>query len=60
MLHLIKLCVGCDSVQDLEEWIKERLKARRKSGGRGSRVQRNHTTRMVPKRADELVDGGSL
>jgi len=60
VLHLIKLCVGCDSVQDLEEWIKERLKARRKSGGRGSRVQRNHTTRMVPKRADELVDGGSL
>jgi hypothetical protein len=60
VLHLIKLCVGCDSVQDLEDWIKERLKARRKGGAGGGRKQRNHTTRMAPKRADELVDGGSL
>ena len=60
MLHLIKLCVGCDSVQDLEDWIKERLKARRKGGAGGGRKQRNHITRMAPKRADELVDGGSL
>ena len=61
MLHLIKLCVGCDSVQDLEDWIKERLKARRKGGAGGRRrKQRNHTTRMAPKRAAELVDGGSL
>ena len=62
MLHLIKLCVGCDSVQDLEDWIKERLKARGRGSraGRGGRIQRNHATRMVPKRADELVDGGSL
>ena len=22
-LHLIKLCVGCDSITDLEEWIEE-------------------------------------
>ena len=62
MLHLIKLCVGCDSVKDLEDWIKQKLKARkpglRKSGGRLR--ERNHTTRMVPKRADELIDGGSL
>jgi hypothetical protein len=61
VLHLIKLCVGCDSVQDLEDWIKERLKARRKGGAGGRRrKQRNHTTRMAPKRAAELVDGGSL
>jgi hypothetical protein len=60
VLHLIKLCVGCDSVQDLEDWIKERLKARRKGGAGGGRKQRNHTTRMAPKRAAELVDGGSL
>jgi hypothetical protein len=62
VLHLIKLCVGCDSVQDLEDWIAARLKAR-KNGGRGQGVrkrERNHTTRMVPKRAAELVDGGSL
>ncbi len=61
MLHLIKLCVGCDSVKDLEHWIEARFKPRKKVGGRtvGAR-QRNHTTRMVPKRADDLLDGGSL
>ena len=62
MLHLIKLCVGCDSVGDLEAWIKSRLKARKNggSGRAGRKPERNHTTRMAPKRADELVDGGSL
>ncbi len=56
-LHLIKLCVGCDSVKDLEGWIRERLKDRRK---RGLSREHMHRTRMVPKRADELTDGGSL
>jgi hypothetical protein len=56
-LHLIKLCVGCDSVKDLEDWIRTRLKDRKK---RGLPREHLHTTRMVPKRADELVDGGSL
>ena len=31
-LHLIKLCVGCDSIEDLADWQAERLKARRKAG----------------------------
>ena len=57
MLHLIKLCVGCDSVKDLQDWIKEKLAARQ-PGAR--KRERNHTTRMVPKRADEIVVGGSL
>src|SRR5215470_1386699 len=56
-VHLIKLCVGCDSVRELEEWIKEKLKAKRKNGEKPEHV---HRTRMVPKRATELVDGGSL
>jgi hypothetical protein len=56
-LHLIKLCVGCDSVKDLEDWIRERLKDRKK---RGFSREHIHTTRMVPKRVDELVGGGSL
>jgi hypothetical protein len=62
MLHLIKLCVGCDSIRDLEDWINEKLKARRKPTGKAGarRRERNHTTRMAPKRAAELVDGGSL
>ena len=54
-LHLIKLCVGCDSIQDLEDWIKEK---RRRT--RGKKTEHIHTTRMVPKRADEIVGGGSL
>jgi hypothetical protein len=56
-LHLIKLCVGCDSVQDLEDWIKEKLREKKK---RRQPVEHVHTTRMAPKRADELVAGGSL
>jgi hypothetical protein len=56
-LHLIKLSVGSDSVKDLEDWIRQKLKAKKKGGQKPERV---HTTRMVPKRADELLDGGSL
>ena len=56
-LHLIKLCVGADSVRDLEDWIKQKLKDKRK---RGEKPEHIHRTRMVPKRAAELVDGGSL
>ena len=55
-LHLIKLCVGCDSVADLEDWIKEKLKEKKR---RGQKVEHIHD-RMVPKRADELTSGGSL
>lgn len=56
-LHLIKLCVGCDSVRDLEDWIKQKLKAKRKTVEKPEHI---HRTRMVPKRAAELTDGGSL
>jgi hypothetical protein len=56
-LNLIKLCVGCDSVKELEAWIRERTKERRKRGESRDHV---HTTRMAPKRADELLTGGSL
>jgi hypothetical protein len=56
-LHLIKLCVGCDSIKDLEDWIREKQRERRKNGQAREHV---HRTRMVPKRADDLTDGGSL
>ncbi len=56
-LHLIKLCVGCNSVANLEDWIKQKLKEKKK---RGQKPEHIHTTRMVPKRAEELSDGGSL
>ena len=56
-LHLIKLCVGAESIEDLEQWIDQRIRERRK---RGERQDSLHVTRMVPKRGDELLDGGSL
>ena len=56
-LHLLKLCVGCDAIEDLEEWIAERLKAAHKAG---KTPEHAHITRMIPQRAEELVDGGSL
>jgi hypothetical protein len=56
-LHLVKLCVGCDSVADLEDWIKQKLGEKKR---RGQKSEHIHTTRMVPKRAEELTGGGSL
>jgi hypothetical protein len=56
-LHLIKLAVGCESVKDLKGRVAERaLKA--KQGGLPPRHV--HITRMVPKRVEELLAGGSL
>lgn len=56
-LNLIKLCVGADSVEDLEEWIAGRLADAR---ARGDAIEQFHTTRMMPTRGVELTDGGSL
>jgi hypothetical protein len=56
-LHLLKLCVGCDSIEDLERWIAHRLREKKRAG---EKPEYWHTTRMVPKRAAELLDGGSL
>ena len=56
-LHLIKLCVGADSVEDLEAWIAHRIDLQRAVGQEPHHV---HVTRMQPKRADELLSGGSL
>jgi hypothetical protein len=56
-LHLIKLCVGCESIEDLVEWIEEKLAEKRKAG---LKPEQFHTTRMVPKQVAELLDGGSL
>jgi hypothetical protein len=56
-LHLIKLCVGCDSIAELKDWIKQKFIERRR---REHKFERIHTTRMTPKRVTELLDGGSL
>jgi hypothetical protein len=50
-LHMIKLCVGCDSVEELLEWHRTE-----RDGGQPWIMQ----TRQTPKRAAELIEGGSL
>jgi hypothetical protein len=50
MIHLIKLCVGAEKVEDLIDWQAARY-------GTGPAC---HVTRMWPKRGDEILDGGSL
>ncbi len=56
-LNLIKLCVGADSIEDLSDWQKKRAAMRKK---KGQKPEIFHVTRMTPKRADELLSGGSL
>ncbi len=50
-LHLLKLSVGTESVDDLRRWQGRR----RASSGRVF-----HRTRMMPRRAVELLHGGSI
>jgi hypothetical protein len=52
-LHLIKLCVGAEKVEDLLDW-----QATPQSRGPDGRPW--HVTRMWPKDGDRLLDGGSL
>lgn len=49
-LNLMKLCVGCDSPEELALWQADRW-----GGGPAC-----HVTRMWPKREGELLDGGSI
>ncbi len=56
-LHLIKLCVGCDGIEDLTDWIAQRLSEARRAGREPHHV---HRTRMMPKKVEEILDGGSL
>ncbi len=56
-LHLIKLCVGCDSVADLRQWQRRKAAEARR---RATRYVPSHWTRMMPKRRDEILAGGSL
>ncbi|BBF80364.1 DUF1489 domain-containing protein [Asticcacaulis excentricus] len=46
-VNLVKLCVGADTVDDLRRWEQ------------GHKTRTIHT-RQTPKRAEELLDGGSL
>lgn len=50
-LHIIKLCVGVNELKDFEEWRREEQRAKRAM---------SHVTRMFPKRASEILKGGSI
>ena len=50
-LHMIKLCVGCDTVEELLAW---------RHGDAGAGKPWILRTRQTPKRAAEMVDGGSV
>lgn len=52
-IHLVKLCVGAEGVEDLIRWQKTRQ-------ARGEDGHPVHITRMWPRRAGEVVAGGSL
>lgn len=57
MLHLIKLCVGVETLDALQHWIEHR---RAQSTLNGIVFRQHHITRSKPTRAAEILDGGSL
>jgi hypothetical protein len=52
-INLIKLCVGAESVRDLTDWQKS-------PRAKGPDGHPRHVTRMWPRRAEEVLAGGSL
>lgn len=56
IVHLLKLCVGTESIEDLQAWQAARAAER----ARNADSRPRHVTRMWPRRADELIGGGSL
>ena len=52
-LHLIKLSVGTTSVEDLDAWHRD-------PRAQGPDGLPRHVTRMWPRRAQELLEGGSI
>ena len=50
-LNILKLCVGVCEIEELESWVRD---------CRAGRDTLDHTTRMFPKRREEILPGGSL
>lgn len=50
---MVKLCVGVDTVEELEAHVRARL-------AHGGQNEQTHVTRVTPRRAHEILDGGSL
>ena len=56
-VHLVKLCVGIDSVEHLREWQANR---RSELARAGKPAVSCHRTAHMPRRRDDVLDGGSL
>ena len=50
-IHIVKLCVGAETVDDLVSWQNRLMK---------SSPAPYHHTRMMPKRAQDVLAGGSM
>ena len=50
-LHLIKLCVGVNDIEELVRWVRD---------AKAGRDELCHVTRMFPRRKDEILPNGSL
>jgi len=56
-VHLIKLSVGPETLTDLAQWQQQRLREQKWAG---QKQELMHVTRQRPKRAEEVLDGGSI
>ena len=56
-LGLLKMCVGVAEIEQLARWQKERLSRLRECG---EPPKLRHVTRHTPRRAAEILEGGSL
>ena len=56
-IHIVKLCVGADSVEDLAAWQLWQMREAKKAG---RAVRPVCGTRAWPKQAEAVLDGGSL
>jgi hypothetical protein len=56
-VHLIKLCVGVEAVEELATWQAERLKRLKRAR---KTVELCHRTMQMPRRREEVLDEGSL
>jgi len=50
-VHIVKLCVGAETIDDLVAWQQRLMR---------TSDQPYHHTRMMPKRAEEVLQGGSI
>jgi hypothetical protein len=56
-IHIVKLCVGADSIEDLAVWQQWQIREAKKAGLPDRPVC---GTRSWPKQANAVLDGGSL